>query len=79
MDIEFIYTRSSGQRVLIQSRVKLLFNCDCWAHTELHPHADSFYLDAVTDVDTEDRVVLEPGELMEVEEEAIGLAHEDVA
>jgi hypothetical protein len=78
-DVDFIYTRVGGQRVWIQGRVKMLCNCDCRSKSELHPHADDFYLDSVRDVETDDRVILDAGEIAEIEEEAIGLAYEDVA
>jgi hypothetical protein len=76
-DIEFIYTRSNGQRVLVCGRVKFLFACDCRGNG--HTHAEDFYLDSVTDLDTDAKVVLEPGECVDVEDEAIELAYEDVA
>lgn len=77
MDVEFIYTRDSGQRVLIQSRVKLRHQCACTG--DVHPHATDFFLDSATDLDTNDSVILEGKEVLDVEEEAIDLAYEDIA
>ena len=77
MDVEFIYTRDTGQRVFVVGRVKMREACRC--NGDLHPHASDFFLDSAVDIDTDERVTLEGKEVLDIEDEAIELAYEDVS
>jgi hypothetical protein len=78
MDIEFIFTRANGQRVAVVGRVKVSHRCDCDGRP-IHPHADDVLIDSVIDMDTEEKVRLDPMEILAVEDDALELAYEEVA
>ena len=66
VNVEFIYERRDGQRLLIQGRVAL------------HREAEDIIIDSATDCETDANESLQPSEVYEIEAEALDKAYEVV-
>lgn len=77
MDVEYIFTRKNGERLAIAGKVKMQYRCACNGGD--HMHALDVIVDSVIDVETELPVLLDPHEVMEVEQEMADIAYDEAA
>ena len=75
MDVEYIFTRRNGQRLSIVGKVKVRFGCTC--DGSRHMHADDVTVDSIIDMETDMPAMLDPHEVMEVEQDMTDIAYED--